>query len=400
MRTTRSLAPRLLTLFSLGVLVSSAAGGCGGNSNVTPNERNAGTAGSGGSSAGRGGTSGGSTAGSSARGGVGGKGGQGGTMSTYDGGEAGQGTSGAGGATGGAGATSGDGGNSLGGAGGWAGTGGTAGGPQGDAGSAEQGGSAGNGAAGQGGSAGNGAAGMVGVLGTPCSPPGALACAGNYQKLTVLCGGDGEWEPNQTCGVDLYCDSSPGPNVGLCQPVIEECENRSGVVFCAPDERRLVTCGPDAVTKSEVTCDGACHRDMCRDDLAACPEWDDYFDSSACTRDCYGANQVCNRPDGCVSGTAVNAVFGTPSVIRTPWSDEACACEGDEGRSMLLGVYGGTQVFRVTVPPPWSIGSCGDEPIHCAIVDGNMVQIWTPEVDAGPVNVLVEGAGTQDSCPE
>jgi hypothetical protein len=67
---------------------------------------------------------------------------------------------------------------------------------------------------------------------------------------------------------------------------------------------------------------------------------------------------------------------------------------------MLLGFAAGIRFFRVTVPPPWSIGSCGDEPLHCAIVDGKTVQIWTPELDAGPVNVLVDGSGTLDACPE
>jgi hypothetical protein len=35
--------------------------------------------------------------------------------------------------------------------------------------------------------------GSVGVLGQSCSPPGMLACAGNEQKLQLLCNASGEW---------------------------------------------------------------------------------------------------------------------------------------------------------------------------------------------------------------
>jgi len=30
--------------------------------------------------------------------------------------------------------------------------------------------------------------GVTAVLGTPCAPPGALACAGHAQKVTLVCG--------------------------------------------------------------------------------------------------------------------------------------------------------------------------------------------------------------------
>jgi hypothetical protein len=400
MRMTRSFAPRLLSFIALGVLASPAvAGGCGGNSNVTPQKSGTGgSSGTGGATAGRGGTSGSASGGTGNRGGTGGKGAQGGTMNIDDGGEAGESTGGTGGATGGAG------GKAMGGTGGRAGAagvGGTAGMSAGTAGG-PQGGTAGQsgGTAGQSGAAGNGTAGMVGVLGTQCSPPGALACAGNHQKLTVLCGGNGTWEPNQTCGADLYCDSTPGPTVGLCAPVAEGCDAGPGTVFCTADEKRIVTCGPDAVTRSEMTCDGACHRGVCRDDRDPCPDWDQYDDGTACAKDC-------GEPEGLVVGTcSVGSgrcyrsfnVFA-PAVARTPWSDDVCACEMVEGRTLRIGLIS-SGYERITVPPPWRIGSCGEEGQQCAVGEYLALDIWTPALDAGPVNIVVEAVNSGATCPQ
>jgi hypothetical protein len=313
----------------------------------------------------------------------GGTGGTGGKM----GGAAGKGSAGTGGksgAGGAAGASSGGGGRAQGGSAGQAG------------GSAGQGG----GTAGQNGAAGTGTAGMVGVLGTQCSPPGALACAGNHQKLTVLCGGSGMWEANQTCGADLYCDSTPGPTVGLCTPVAEGCDAGPGTVFCSDDEKQIVTCGPDAVTKSEVACDGACHRGVCRDDRDVCLDWDDYEYGTACAKDCGEPVSTGNwcpfrEEDGCYS-----SVIGVvPGLVRTPWSDDVCSCESVEGRTMVLVLQPQSMYSRVTVSPPWSIGSCGQDAQHCLVVDYAFVELWTPSLDAGPVNIIVEEVGPQATCP-
>jgi hypothetical protein len=285
------------------------------------------------------------------------------------------------------------------GVGGAAGSSGSAGMSVGGAGS-NQGGTAGEsgGTVGQSGSAGNGAAGMVGVLGTPCSSPGALACAGNFQKLTVLCGGEGEWEPNQTCAADLYCDSTPGPNVGLCRPIAEGCEAGPGTVFCSADEKRIVTCGPDALTKSEVTCDGACHRSVCRDDASPCPDWDQYGAGTACAKDCGEpppSPHACIAVDGCYQALSA----AVPSVVRTPWSDDVCACDMAEGRTMYMDLRT-TGYKRITVPPPWVIGQCGQEGEQCALVMGQFVVLWTPALDSGPVNIVIEAVNSVDTCPE
>jgi hypothetical protein len=99
---------------------------------------------------------------------------------------------------------------------------------------------------------------VVGTLGEPCDAPGTLACAGNHQKLTVVCGGDGEWETNQTCGATEFCDSVEGDTTGLCLEPEAECEGRE------PDDTICVdgnvySCAPDGIRPwlSEI-CTGFC----------------------------------------------------------------------------------------------------------------------------------------------
>jgi hypothetical protein len=390
MKTTHSLTPRFSGLFALlAVVPSFVAAACGGSSNskapggpsgkagssTAGSSGSNATGGSGGGSSGRGGTN----TGDSGKGGTasGGTGGSGGGTTADDGGQGGE-SSGSGG------------------------TGGSSGGVA--NGGAGQGGSAGQaGAAGQSGSAGSGTAGMVGVLGTPCSPPGSLACAGNYQKLTVLCNGDGEWEPNETCGTDLVCDSTPGPNVGTCQPVAAECEAGPGTTFCSADESSRVICGPDAVNMTEEACDGACHRAVCRDDREACPNWEDYEERGvACATDC--GKLAPPLVNACVVndlGCYVAIVNELPALVRAPWTDDTCACEMVEGRTMRVDVDR-TENRRITVSPPWSIGSCGQAPQRCALLPSvqQEVELWTPETDSGPVNILIEHVSQTDSCPE
>lgn len=355
MSMTRSFAPRLLSLLALGVLASPAlAGGCGGNSNVTPPQKASagGSAGSGGATAGRGGTSGSATGGSSGRGGTGGKGAQGGTMNVEDGGEAGESAGGAGGATGGS-AGKGSGGSAGQAQAGGAGM--SAGGPQGGNAGQSSGGAGQSGSAGSG-TAGSGTAGMVGVLGTPCSPPGALACAGNHQKLTVLCGGDGEWEPNQTCGSDEYCDSTPGPNVGTCQPVAAGCEDGPATTFCEADGRTLVRCSADAVSTTPETCDEACRGNMCRD-APECPVWSDYDVGVSCASECTVQPDRCFiRQDSCRMYADVVLGPGKTAIVRTPWADDACP-SGCAGQYSVFPVslvqIGANRAIRISVPEQW-----------------------------------------------
>jgi hypothetical protein len=349
---TPSFAPRMVSLVALGALTSLAvAGGCGGNSKVAPPQKSsAGSGGTGvsgaGSTAGRATSGGASSGGTSGRGGTGGKGGQGGTMGIDDGGEAGASSGGSGGTAG------------KGGTGGSAGKGGTAGMSNGGG---AQGGSAGQsaGSGGQSGTAGNGSAGMVGVLGTACSPPGDLACAGNHQKLTVLCGGNGTWQPNQTCGTDSFCDSTPGSNVGTCQPVAPGCEDGPGTTFCDDqDPAQLVTCSADAVSTTTEPCAvGTCRGAICQEP-PACPVWSDFERSASCTPECPGALIECTgSSSSCIRDYVGLALLpDNKAVIRTMWAQDTCrVCDGTP-RAILdvsISLLNAGRALRVTVPPPW-----------------------------------------------
>jgi hypothetical protein len=96
--------------------------------------------------------------------------------------------------------------------------------------------------------------GQVATLGSACSSPGALACAGNHQKVTAICSTDGTWEVNMTCGLDEYCDSTPGPSAGLCRPVVDRCKGRQpDDTYCTEPSStsgpaNVYECGPDTVT--------------------------------------------------------------------------------------------------------------------------------------------------------
>jgi hypothetical protein len=108
--------------------------------------------------------------------------------------------------------------------------------------------------------------GMVGVLGQTCAPPGALACAGNAQKLQLLCDASGHWVANGTCSGSQLCDSVPGQNAGTCQDQVPKCVGQQpGFEFCIPSGGpELDACGPDLVTITVVTvCPVACANGMC-----------------------------------------------------------------------------------------------------------------------------------------
>ncbi len=400
MRLIRSSAPRLLSLAALAVLASPAvAGGCGGNSKVTPQANASGGKAGGAGSAGRGGTSGTATGGTGGRGGAGGagaggKGAQGGTMGTDDGGEAGVSSGGKSGAT-----TGGSGGK-----GGTAGVGGSGG----------QGGSSGQqqaGTGGQSGSAGNGASGVVGTLGKDCSPPGKLACAGNHQKLTVLCGGDNTWQPNDTCGTDEYCDSAPGPNVGTCQPVAAGCEDGPGTTFCDDqDPAELVTCSADAVaTTTEPCVVGMCRGSICQEP-PECPVWSDYDRSASCAPECTGAVYECTSSASSCAGDYIgmSLLADHKAVIRTMWAEDTCrVCDGTPAAILDVSItpVNAGRALRVTVPPPWKVQanvslSCDTAVEGCAVLTSGRMRFVSTTLEDPPVNVVIENVPSSATCDE
>ncbi len=349
-------------LIPTALLPALIAAGCGGDAKNSASKKSTG------------GTSGTSTSGGSSNGGLSG--------------DAGAATGGSSGtdATGGIGGEGGadSGGTSTGGAAGTAGSGGMA--------------PGGSGGTSQGGTAGGGAAGMTGTIGDTCSPRGALACAGNHQKVTVLCGADGTWQPNETCGGNQFCDSTPGPNAGTCQLVAPGCEDGAGTRWCDDDEKHLVTCGPDAVTTIDDECSRACRSGECRNDLEECPTWENYAGGIACSREC-------DPPNSCSAG-AGNCLFALvsvyPTIVRVPWTDDACACSTGTGRRFLISLVGQHNYVRASVSSPWGFGECGEARTSCRIVSPTDLPddfvLWA-DGDGGPVNVLLEEFDTQPQCP-
>jgi hypothetical protein len=111
---------------------------------------------------------------------------------------------------------------------------------------------------------GSAAAGASGQLGEKCSPVGSIACAGEHQKLVLVCGAEGTWEPNGTCGSGEFCQSATGVDQGTCLPEVEECRGlKPATKVCKGDEVR--ECGADAVTSVLVeTCSNGCVSGACQ----------------------------------------------------------------------------------------------------------------------------------------
>jgi hypothetical protein len=66
-----------------------------------------------------------------------------------------------------------------------------------------------------GGAPGTGGSGPSPILYTRCSTVGALDCSSQNPTVRVLCDGM-TWSPVAKCPAGLVCDTSPGPNHGLC----------------------------------------------------------------------------------------------------------------------------------------------------------------------------------------
>jgi formylglycine-generating enzyme required for sulfatase activity len=133
--------------------------------------------------------------------------------------------------------------------------------------SSSTGGSGGSGGAtgggGTGGSGGLGGSGPIADPGGPCSPKGALACAGHAQTSKLICGPGATWDANGVCAGDTLCDAEAGPKQGTCQPIVPACIGKApGEVVCDGLDR--IQCGPDLVTSEQVeVCDPVCIAGHC-----------------------------------------------------------------------------------------------------------------------------------------
>ena len=373
-------------------LAASLALACGGNSSKSKD-----------SGAGEGTSTG--SGGGAASSGIGGTGGTGGTsggnVSTGggDGGSGGSSSNGGGSSNGGASATSGGGNGGVGGGDRVASTGS----------GAAAGAGAGGGSGGTGGSGGSESTGVIGILGDPCDSPGQLACAGNHQKLTLVCGPDGMWETNQICEASEFCDSTPGSNAGTCSEQHSQCTNRQpGEHFCEANTE--MECGPDTVTVEVYEeCSGICVEGTCDNDTNRCPEGN-YVD---CSGDCTESLGVCMD---CPARIALS-MPDDGLTIRLPAYEDACSftCGSElrgavfSGRSVPFG-----QRFRVQSQLPWRVfaGSglpdaqapCSTTPgSTCAVVESNDESLYffvfTDDPSAGVRNVLIEPVDQEATCP-
>lgn len=408
-----------------GIVLMPAAAGCGGSSSSKGNDSSNGTSSSGtdGTSNGEsqatgsmttttttahsssgGAVSTGSSAASDTNGSaaVGDGGGTGGSTTTV-GGAAGAGGDGGGTTMGGSGGALNTGGTTMGGGGGALNTGGTTSGG-GNGGSGGTGGFGGTSGAG-----GSGPTGVVGTLGDACEQPGALACAGNHQKLTLLCGGDGQWEPNQTCGSTEFCDSSEGSNAGVCVEAEEGCAGRDADErFCLDDG--LYDCRPDGIhpvllENCVIECSERASEAICINEVEPCP--DPELEAFNCDLACALLENGC--------GLGVGPIWkigpvGDVLTFRTGrYEDAADDCnDGNHAfRTYVIQLSPNSAAsIRASVAAPWqvSFGSCALEPAgQCMTeeVDSNMnLIVSTDDPNAMGATVTVEHVSQGAMCEE
>jgi hypothetical protein len=250
--------------------------------------------------------------------------------------------------------------------------------------------------------------GHVGTLGAACSPPASLACAGNFQKVALVCSASGAWEVNQTCPGTQVCDTRAGLTAGSCQEQAAEClGHEPGYTACMRSAMR--TCNADN-TEAEVVLECA----FCRDDVCyhGCVSADVGVD---CTGECAPVDPTsCSTAAarGCV-GTLTMALPEAPSFVmgRAPGSAAECACSsGRAGYAVRLSNPAGAQGIKVTATSPWRIFMGGWDPCYetsagsaCVVmpVSGGdaTFTVYTDESTAPPAVFLAEAVTADATCP-
>jgi hypothetical protein len=98
--------------------------------------------------------------------------------------------------------------------------------------------------------------GAVAAVGCPCTTPAALACAGNAQKVTLICDG-GAWALHATCAAGQNCDSAVGANQGTCAAIDSACAGATAGTLACGSTTQVVVCDVDLVsTTPQTTCSG------------------------------------------------------------------------------------------------------------------------------------------------
>lgn len=113
----------------------------------------------------------------------------------------------------------------------------------------------------------------VGVVGEPCAPNGAYACAGHDQRVQLTCA-EGQWDSLGQCDSTERCDTRIGPNSGVCESVVPECQDKAPgatIQTCAGNVPQV--CGADRVSvESSVVCGPTtgCVAGVCQPRLTEC----------------------------------------------------------------------------------------------------------------------------------
>ncbi len=105
----------------------------------------------------------------------------------------------------------------------------------------------------------------VATAGSPCTSSGAGACAGNAQKVTLICGPDGVWSASTRCSSTENCDTRPGATQGTCAAIDPACAGASPGANVCGSVSNIVQCGADLVSDSLLTVcfEQVCHAATC-----------------------------------------------------------------------------------------------------------------------------------------
>jgi hypothetical protein len=271
-------------------------------------------------------------------------------------------------------------------------------------------GAGGRGDAGSGGSAGE-PKGAVAEPESPCNEPGERACAGNHQRVTLVCSG-GAWQVSDVCGENQVCDTAPGLNQGACSAMLPECAaHEPGYAFCS-GPTTLNRCGPDSLTLLSEECTGSCHGDACDNRPNYCPA--ETFVN--CGEECRERDESCFTSGGCegaVHSTAASPGPGEIQMVRVGF-ETSCPVQyssecGSYTRRVLVNVStpgSGSDWIRVTAPEGWKVSDLAScpEAVSCLILDIDtsfVVYLLTKDSTAPEQNIVIERAASGETleCP-
>jgi hypothetical protein len=147
------------------------------------------------------------------------------------------------------------------------------------------------------------------TLGGACDMQGALGCNGNRSDTRVICDASHVWVANGTCASGQLCDSTPGPDVGTCKPIVAGCAGQQpGAVVCDGAIRRV--CGLDLVTSTSMTCASPT---LCQlgtgPACAACADGDHQCEQ-AVLKKCNAAHTGFDVQETCATAMLCNAAAG------------------------------------------------------------------------------------------